>query len=81
MNATGTNTAHNVKVVATTASPISDGSVCRRLQGRLAHAQMPDDVLHFHDGVVDQHAHHQRQRPHAHEVERETEDVQPRMSG
>ncbi len=51
------------------------GRLQRRLHRRLAHAQMARDVLDLDDGVVHQHAHHQRQRQQGHGVERVAEIV------
>ena len=82
MNATGTNTAHNVSVVATTARPISIAASVGCFQRFLAVAQMPHDVLDFDDRVVDQHADDQRQREQREQVQRVAEQVSsPRTSG
>ena len=71
MKLTGRNTAMMVEEVATTASPISIGRIERGLEAALAHAHVAHDVLDLDDGIVDQHARHQRQRQQGDRVERE----------
>ena len=51
------------------------GSFHGRLVGRLAHFQVPFDVLDLHDRIIDQHADHQRQRQQGNTVEREIKQV------
>ena len=51
------------------------GSLHRSLVGRLAHLQVPFDVLDLHDRIIDQHADHQRQRQQGNRVEREIEQM------
>ena len=51
------------------------GRLHRRLVGRLAHAQVAHDVLDLDDGVIDQDAHHQRQRQRGDDVEGEAHQV------
>ena len=56
MNATGTNTATIVKVVAITARPISSVASSAAWRWVLPMREVAHDVLAHHDGVVDQHA-------------------------
>ena len=50
-----------------------DGGVHRGLARLLAHAQVPHDVLHLDDRVVDEHADDERQRQQRQRVQREAE--------
>ena len=45
------------------------------LIGRLAHAQVADDVLDLDNGIIDQNADHQRQGQQRDDIQRETEGV------
>ena len=51
------------------------GSFHGRLVGRLAHFQVPFDVLDLHDRIIDQHPDHQRERQQGNTVEREIEQM------
>src|SRR6185369_8993006 len=72
MKATGTNTAHSVNVVATTARPISMAASLAACKGGLPMRRWRT-MFHLDDGIVHQHAHHQRQRQHGQRVHRKAE--------
>ncbi len=57
------------------------GGLDGRAIGRLAHLDMPGDVLDLDDRVVDENAGRQRQRQEAHQIEREAQHVHDQKVG
>ena len=81
MKPTGRNTARIVKVVAITASPISDGAVARRGHRIFAVLHVAVDVLAHHHRVVDQDADDERQRHQRHHVDGEADRIHEEERG
>ena len=69
------NTATSETVIETIVKPDLGRAVERRLQRRLAHVQVADDVLQHHDRVVHDEADRQRQGQQRQVVERVAEQV------
>ena len=78
MNMIGMNTAESDVVMVTMVEPDLGRPFERRLEARLSHLHVADDVLEHHDGIIDDEAHGQGQRHEREVVDAVVEQVHHR---